>query len=191
MNHQMTFVQHYGRPLADFFTLSRCIIAIIVFTSVVVISDSISYNWSIILGLLVIMWFTDALDGALGRRSISSQVSFLGRHEREIDLLYIMSIQIAVNSFYELIWIINFGLIVLALVALIQIITSEGNVIFMQMVYISIIYGLVLVRCIAEREIFLLVNATYVLITLFLSWDDFSKKVRHFISRGSRENFGS
>ncbi|MHA2090796.1 MAG: hypothetical protein ACW98K_08045 [Candidatus Kariarchaeaceae archaeon] len=183
----MTFFEVYGRPLADFFTTSRVIIAGFVFVNTG--TSSISYNWAIILLLLVIMWFTDALDGAFGRRSQDPEVSFLGRHEREIDLIYVISIHSAVTTFYQIPMLINLLLFFLASMALLQMIKSEGNLIFLQMLYISIIYGIIVVNCIIEKELFLLVNLLYVLMTLFLSWNDFIRKIKHFLSSGSKETF--
>ena len=185
MSIQFSFLNNHGREIADIVTSLRIIIIVQIINLSFFLKHKFSYNT--ILMLLLLGWITDTLDGRLARTDKSDKISWFGRNERKIDLFLVGTAHLYISRFVVINEFILYLMAIIGLIAFLLMFLRGESELFLQMMYISIICGFIIVKSILENQYIWIPTLIFLLSVIVFNWENFRGKVYYFISLGTKK----
>lgn len=146
------------------------------------------YSYNTILQLLLLGWITDVLDGKLARFDKSTIPTWFGRNERKLDIILVGTAHLYLSRFVVLNPYLFYSIAILGIIAFVRMIFQGETELFLQMVYISLVCGFILIRAIIENQYFWIPTLIFLLSLMVINWMRFIDDAQYFLSLGARKN---
>ncbi len=171
-----------SKQLADLITFTRTLLI----PSIIWLGFSMGIKSLLIVTLLILLnWTLDSIDGPLARRRKDAVVTWIGKHDLEIDLLITTSVLIYMTAA----GLVNWPVTVVYLLIWAVIFWLKGILAILGVIYQLPIYVWFLITILLEMPQLLLIMIVWPLLAIIVSWPKVPNVIVPDLIRGVAELF--